>query len=1326
MADAGEDKIVPVDPVPSQPSSPSKPGIAQIAYENGALRQDTASSTQDSVDDLEPEKPDPVVVDEAPLVQEEKKDEVEEPQKQPLDTIAPPCGDALKIPSSPNPSHGSTTSSKRSVSDLSDEEPKSGGGDGDADGDEAAPLVDQEEGKPELVSTSRLFQYADKFDRIMIFLGCFFGAAHGVFLPAMMLTFGDTISLLSNTAPPFVPNGTNVTNATNNATAVNPLDGLVEKMGDLAIIYCALAAGVLAVTYIQIVAWATVGERLTRRIRKNFFASILNQDLSWFDTHKTGELSSRMSDDLVKVYGGIGDKNGLFFQWIATHVAGLIIGFVKGWKLTLVVLFGGGPFLVASGIFVSKLVSSIGTQEQDAYAKAGAVAGEVLSSVRTVVAFGGENQEAERYEMELEGARKFGVRKGFVTGFGFSVVYLMMFATYGLAFYTGTRFVWNGDMEPGDMVTTFFNVVIACFALGHAAPSMQANAEARGAAVAVYNIIDSVPTINTSSDRGQKPETLEGDFRFEDVHFTYPSRKDVKILDGLNMEIKKGQTTALVGPSGCGKSTCIQLVQRFYDVEDGSVSLDGTDVRDLNVQWLRSHIGVVGQEPILFATTIAENIAYGSLTEVTRDDVIAASKQANAHNFISALPDGYETLVGERGAQMSGGQKQRIAIARALIRNPKILLLDEATSALDTESERIVQSSLEAASKGRTTIVIAHRLTTVRNADQIIALKDGVVEEVGNHNQLMEKKGLYHALVSMQGAVGGGEEESVKQDEAQSKEKVTKKTSDSAGKRKKSVSNVSGKDEEKDEEEEEEDLPPVDTKRILMYNKPEFPTMALGAFSALGFGTVFPLFGIIFAEVLSVFTLLSNPANKDEYFRRAGLWAGMFCVLGLGSFIVLLCQFYFFGRSGAALTKRMRSVAFRAILRQNVAFFDEKSNSTGALTTRLAADAALIQGATGQKIGNIFQLISTLVTALAISFSASWHMTLLIMAVIPLVAAAGAANTKALAGHGSTNKVEYLEAGKTAVEVIDNVRTVVSLGLESRSVERYMAILEPVYRGHKRARHFQALATGMSEATFFFVYAICFAFGAFLIEQGLATFTDVFTVFGSMVFGAFSLGQSAAFAPELSKAGGAAARIFRLLDTVPEIDSGSDEGERMDVVSGNIELKDIKFRYPTRPDVQILDGTTITAQAGQTIALVGQSGCGKSTSVSLLERFYDPEGGVVSVDERDIKTLNLAWWRSQIGIVQQEPVLFDSSIGDNIAYGALDRMVTIEEIHSVAKKSNIHDFIMSLPSGYDTNVGAKGTQLSGGQKQRIAIARALIRNPKILLLDEATSALDTE
>ncbi|TKS67247.1 Bile salt export pump ATP-binding cassette sub-family B member 11 [Collichthys lucidus] len=736
----------------------------------------------------------------------------------------------------------------------------------------------------------------------------------------------------------------------------------------------------------------------------------MRMEIGWFDCNSVGELNTRISDDINKINNAIADQMSIFIERISTFVFGFMVGFIGGWKLTLVVIAA---------------VARLTGRELKAYAKAGAVADEVLSSIRTVAAFGGQEKEAERYDGNLEEAQVWGVKKGTIIGVFQGCLGCIIFLCYALAFWYGSELVIETkELTPGNLIQVFFGVLVAAMNLGQASPCLEAFASGRAAAKNIFSTID-------------------------------------RILNDLSMQINAGETTAFVGPSGSGKSTTIQLIQRFYDPKEGMVTLDGHDIRTLNIQWLRSLIGIVEQEPVLFSTTIAENIGFGR-PGVAMEDIIQATKEANAYNFIMDLPQKFDTLVGEGGGQMSGGQKQRIAIARALIRNPRILLLDMATSALDNESEAVVQEALDKVRMGRTTISIAHRLSTIRNADVIIGFEHGQAVEKGTHSELIERQGVYFTLVTLQN-----------QDTSSTPNDMIREA-------------LKDFDLKKCKDEPDEYVEPAPVARILKYNQPEWPYMLMGSLGAAVNGSVNPIYAVLFSEFLGGFA---------------------------------------FAKSGELLTRRLRKLGFQAMLSQEVGWFDDTRNSPGALTTRLATDASMVQG--------------------------------------------------------------------------ENFR-------------------------------------------------------------------------------------------------------------------------------GEIKFINCKFTYPTRPDVQVLNDLAVSVNPGQTLAFVGSSGCGKSTSVKLLERFYDPDDGQVLIDGRPSLRVNVPFLRSQIGIVSQEPVLFGCSIAENIQYGDNTRSVSMEEIVEAAKKAYLHDFVMSLPNKYETQVGVHGSQLSRGQKQRVAIARAIVRNPKILLLDEATSALDTE
>uniref|UniRef100_A0A8C4YHY0 Bile salt export pump n=1 Tax=Gopherus evgoodei TaxID=1825980 RepID=A0A8C4YHY0_9SAUR len=1039
----------------------------------------------------------------------------------------------------------------------------------------------------------------------------------------------------------------------------------------------------------QICFWIMSAARQIKKIRKAYFRKIMRMDIGWFDCTSVGELNTRISDDVNKINDAIADQAALFIQRFTTFICGFLLGFASGWKLTMVII-AVSPLLGIGAATLSLAVAKLTGLELKAYAKAGAVADEVLSSIRTVAAFGGERKEVERYDKNLVFAQRWGIRKGMIMGFFTGYIWFIIFLCYALAFWYGSKLVLEEDeYSPGTLLQVFFGVLIGALNLGQASPCLEAFATGRGAATNIFETIDAKPTIDCMSEEGYKLDKIRGDIEFHNVTFHYPSRPEVKILDNLSMVIKSGDTTAFVGPSGAGKSTTMQLIQRFYDPSEGMVTLDGHDIRSLNIQWLRSLIGIVEQEPVLFATTIAENIRYGR-DDASMEDIIKAAKEANAYNFIMDLPLQFDTLVGKGGGQMSGGQKQRIAIARALVRNPKILLLDMATSALDNESEAIVQEALHKARLGRTAISIAHRLSTVKAADVIIGFEHGRAVERGTHEELLERKGVYFTLVTLQ---------------SQGDKALTETAVESVIKgmfmlHKPNIFCW------QTFEEEEEEVEPAPVTRILKYNSPEWPYMLFGSVGAAMNGAVNPLYALLFNA-------------KGFLFFSVHVWLCVhMCVLYNKCICSYAYQGYTFAKSGELLTRRLRKMGFQAMLGQEIGWFDDHRNSPGALTTRLATDASQVQGATGSQIGMIVSSLTNIGVAIIIAFYFSWKLTLVIMCFLPFLALSGAVQAKMLTGFASQDKQAMETTGQISSEALSNIRTVAGIGKERKFIEAYEEQLEIPYRAAISKANVYGICFGFAQCIVFIANSVSYRYGGFLVEnEGLHY---------SYVFSGTALGRASSYTPNYAKAKISAARFFQLVDRVPQISVYNDSGEKWDNFKGNIEFINCRFTYPSRPDIKVLNGLSVSVKPAQTLALVGSSGCGKSTSVQLLERFYDPDKGRVLIDGHDSKKVNIQFLRSKIGIVSQEPVLFDCSIADNIKYGDNSKEITMKEVIEAAKKAQLHDFVMSLPDKYETNVGAQGSQLSRGQKQRIAIARAIIRDPKILLLDEATSALDTE
>ena len=706
---------------------------------------------------------------------------------------------------------------------------------------------------------------------------------------------------------------------------------------------------------------------------------------------------------------GLGRKFGEGIQFATTAIGGTAYAFYASWKVSLVVL-AVVPLMAVSSVFVVTVTTKQTERANQNYKETGGIVYSTISAIRTVFSLNACETMIHKFEEATLKAYKSAVSFTLWSGLANGGVMASFLVSYIALTLYGSYLMYDDVKESGcdpsnavpdaqscsvvgaEVFGALMGISFGAMGLAQVSAAVEAFTAARAACHPALLCINrklgatdsdnidieknddsesldakkEMPlpkyVIDSSSDEGLKPSITKGEIVFQDVTFSYPTRPDSQIFNQFSLKVQAGKTVALVGPSGGGKSTFVSLMERFYDPTAGSITLDGHDLRDLNVHWLRDQIGLVSQEPTLFARTIRENIAYGFSGGVTEEQIIQAAKAANAHDFIMSFPDGYDTFVGDKGAQLSGGQKQRIAIARVLLKNPKILLLDEATSALDSESEYVVQQALDSilGSGARTTIVIAHRLSTIRNADLIAVVKGGKVVETGSHDELITMEDSeYGKLVA-----------------AQSTSKTPSRTS--------SLANF---------------LPSFKTSHVM-----------------------------------------------------------------------------------------------------NV-------------------------------------------------------------------------NTEALSS------------------------------------------------------------------------------------------------------------------PQL---------VFQ----------------------------DVHFAYPNRPDAKVLNGLNLEIRNGETIALVGQSGGGKSTVISMIERFYDPSSGSITFEGDNIKDLNIKSLRNQVGVVSQEPTLFNASIRENIRMGFPS--ATQEDIEYAAKQANAHDFITSFENGYNTQVGEGGLQVSGGQKQRIAIARAIIKKPKLLLLDEATSALDSE
>jgi ATP-binding cassette subfamily B (MDR/TAP) protein 1 len=1028
-----------------------------------------------------------------------------------------------------------------------------------------------------------------------------------------------------------------------------------------------------------VVGFSYTGERITQQIRELYLRAIFRQNIAFFDFLGSGEVTTRISSDMNLVQDGIGQKIGLFISGVSGFITAIIIGFVRSWKLSLIMLSATVTLIFIMGIN-GAFMKKNQTVSVDQYATAASLAEEVLASARNVAAYGTQKRLEQKYKTLLTSAAKFDFRAKFWLSMMIAGLMGILNLQYALAFWQGNRFLHMGELGVSNILTVIMATMIAGFSLGNIMPHVQAFGAATAAATKVFNTIERKSPIDPETEEGEIPESLVGNIEFKDIKHIYPSRPDTTVLTDFNLSVPAGKIIALVGASGSGKSTVVGLLERFYLPIEGQVFLDGKDISTINLKWLRQHMAIVSQEPVLFSVTIFESIAHGLVNtefanasiEKKTEMIEDAARIANAHGFISELPEGYQTKVGERGNLLSGGQKQRIAIARAIVSDPKILLLDEATAALDTKSESAVQDALDRASKGRTTIVIAHRLSTIKNADNIVVMAMGRMVEQGTHTELLKLDGVYSSLVQAQELTSKlntgnrisvlGDAEKEKAADGDVERNALLRTTTSA------PSIIAKKiDNEKDREYGTWEL----VKFSWEMNAGEHLTMTLGLVFSFMAGCNPAIQAIFLGN--SINSLLSPGTSLGGH--GISFWCLMFLMLGLVIFGCYFMQGLTLSRGSARLIGNVRQRAFGAMLRQDMEFYDGEMVTSGALANFLSSEANRLAGLSGSTLGTIVSASASIVVAIIVGISFGWKLALVCTSTIPLVLACGYFRFYALTRMEKRTKGSN-EAASFACEAASSIRTVATLSLEKHLLTAYHGKLGDQAKDNLKFQNVSGVLFATSQGLSMLIFALVFWYGSHLLLRGEYSVLQFFIIYSAIINGAQSAGAIFSFAPDMGEARDAAKLLKSFVNRIPKIDHWSTDGKKVESLEGKVELQDVRFTYPGRPDHRVLRGVSIRAEPGQFIALVGASGSGKSTVMQLLERFYDPTSGTVLVDEVPLTDYNLQEYRAQLAIVSQETTLYTGTIRDNILADRDD--VSEEDIIQATKDANIYEFIVRL------------------------------------------------
>ena len=1168
------------------------------------------------------------------------------------------------------------------------------------------------------VSVFRLyFHLSEPLEYLLMILGFIGSVAAGAANPVMAYLTGSTTNEASSGTQGNIDSMSDEEKKTFFAEFKKSMDKKVKEF-----MYYGIAAFVA--TFMSNFFWEYASLRQMHHLKEKYFARILMQEQGWFDQNNAYEFATKVQVQLEQIELGVGEKFGTIVECIATFVAGLIIAFFASWKLTLIILCVA-PFLAISIIYMVSSMRKFIFLSRKAYETAGGVAEEVLYNIKTVVSFGHFDFEKQRFGHYIDLVHRLDTQAGCkiaIASAGLNFFYFMSY--FAAIIYARTLLTKDdNDIKPGDVMTVCFSTTMAVASFGMMAPNINIIQEACIAASDYFTLLERKEQIDTSQSTYKPPrDSVKGRIEFKNIQFTYPSDENKrKILDDLNLVFEPGQKVALVGESGCGKSTTVNLIERLYEPTEGEVLLDGVNINKYDLHYLRSLIGYVQQEPVLFNSPIRDNIIFGRQELIEREFggdteqlIRSACKEAYAKEFIDKIPEKYDYVVGVKGSKLSGGQKQRIAIARAILCKPKILILDEATSALDNKSEKNVQRALDNISnKNVTTVIIAHRLSTIQNADVIYAIKDGKVLEKGTHEELLKLNGYYAGMVKSQ--MDGTDN---KKDNMNKKDRHSSVYSAMSSNFENEL-NKNDDEIKKEKPKKKKKLISVQRGRIFSLYRNRKMLVFLASVASFFAGAVMPSAGFNLSNCINAFA----SGDKDKIKKRGLFHACMYIVIAVCSAGFMALKMRNFRIIGSHLACSMRKLVINKYLGMHMGFFDKEENAPGALLARLSIDTTQLHCLILIMIGDIVQTAGSVIVGFVLGLIKDYRLMLIALCFMPFIIISAVVSHYTKQGGRDSYRQINIEAGGILSECVINTKTIFSFNFQKEAVRMYLKVLDLAKKDFLRDSILKGVIIGIGFFSTFCSKATIYHFASVFIRNETLVFEDMTVCVALSVTVSIGCANGLRGLVFISKAQKSFDSIFRILDTKSEIDV-SKEGNENKIsaknIKGKIEFKNVSFAYPTKPDLNVLKGISFTILPGQAAALVGYSGCGKSTIIQLLERFYDVKDGQgeILIDDINIKDYNLLELREKIGLVSQEPVLFKRNVYENILYGDLN--ANKDEVLEAAKRAHIEKFFDK------EQMGTKEDPVSGGEKQRLAIARVFLKNPVILLLDEATSALDKE
>ena len=1075
-----------------------------------------------------------------------------------------------------------------------------------------------------------------------------------------------------------------------------------------------------------------LSKRCIYNFKKKYFSIILSQEQAFFDSANVFEFATKIQTQIEYIELGLGSRLGNILMDFFIGIASFIFAFFGSWKLALVLLcFSPLSFLIS--IIFNRINVSENYLVLQTWELAGGIAEEILYNIRTVVSFANFDYELKRFYEDSRITNEIELMANCKTKF-LSAVFVII---EGLIIFIGIIYgrtlikkdfnSFKGrDLTGGDVSLTFNNISTCVSSIGKFTNSLQYIQLALAATSDYFNLYERKPEMDLTNSKEKPPlSEIKGKVEYKNVEFYYPSDEHKKIvLNGLTFTVQPGQKVALVGESGCGKTTTTLLLERLYDVTGGEILIDGIDIRKYDIQYLRNIIGYVGQNPVLFNTTIRNNIIFGSenyLAEIGGDVdqlINDACEQAYVNEFIHTLPNELDFVVGLKGNKLSLGQKQRIALARAILSKPKVLILDEATSALDNKSEKMIAKALDNISKlNITTITIAHRFLTIKDLDLIYLIKDGKIYDQGTHEELLKKGGYYCDIIRTR-LIKDELDVYHKKDKIQRKKTIlkTERTIDKY--------HLEKKEKEISKSPSDIHLGFLTLLRDLWIN---YRVNCILAFlAAIVFGVIPCFKGFIKGECTK--SLNSNYETKryDDSLK----YSIIFIILVVGESIFNFLENWLFYRLGIKLAKFYRNQTMRKYLSFHLSFYDLERNFPGTILTNLSLNTIQMKKIVSDTIGSYIMSFSIIITCIILGCIYEYRLTLIAIGFLIFLLIINLIRKSSMPSDKKKH-IRNIEAGTIISESFTNTKTIFAYNFQTKARDLYLRANDYILRQQVINEFINGLIIGLTLFANFAKNAALFAATKRYVLNDSMDSDDLTVVQAYTGSGFTKISHLMRDLGNIKKGKGAVQLFYSVINTkslIPHFEEENLNKIPPYHIKGKIEFKHVYFSYPLNPERIVLKDINLTIMPGEKVALVGYSGSGKSCLISLINRFYDvePDWGEILIDDVNIKDYNLYELRKKIGFVQQEPSIFKTSILDNIRYGKIK--ATDEECIEAAKKTDILPLLEkdNTDESSDENHHKKILGLSSGEKQKIAVTRIVLKDPVILLLDGVTTTLDKD